>query len=1086
MKKKIQAIAAFIVGATCLCGAAACGSADEKPTSESPYVRGPAPDNDGFTPVFRFVVASDMHLSATNPDTSMNAGRFRDMFVQMNEYAAAQEYDGLDAILLAGDISDGGTPADLALAKSIIDSNLKESTELVITMGNHDFWGNKSNPTAMIGQFESYFGDVNSHKVIGGYHFITLCADKDRAGDPGWNYSESVAEYAKTELAAAYEAVGRDQPIFVLQHVGNLNTCGGTCEHTSGGGVSTLDSLYKQYPNVVCFAGHSHFACNDECSIHQRDYTSIATGGLYYSTRTMLGGNYLPMQNMNQMAQNYVIEIDKNHAARIRCWDILQKKFVGETWSIDSWKKEDFIYTEDRFLEGDLFFAEDTKINVGEIGAYEAEISFNPVPEDSLTARIYKVTVKDEAQKVVCERYLSRDYFNEPKDPLSTIVSGLKPQTSYSVEAVALNSLYCSELNRADTSVEGRLPVMHSQTIQARFTTTSKPEKPADEVLAFNDADDLTEIAATGALLSWEESANGVNGGVLKVKHENSAHPILQADLTKLCKNYKEYDWLVVRAYFSNKLSGSMQDMNLNGKDDDYFKSWIYHNAWKNYVFNISSLTEAQVSALQLQFTTTKEITAAGEFWIDEIYLMKHASKSDILVGLTGEKTEGEEISFKLINPSNAKIKQFIVKDPEGVTVENPEKTIAKYGKYIATVTLVSGNQSDDTRNALYYGGRNTEFTFSFTVAEAPKVLEMQFEEHETEKKDGQIVVTLPQYTIKKNGAPFKPDSVVASIGIKNVKHDEISAEDGKFIAPLDGAVYEVVFAVKTGAKIERFTYEITLNRPEEQAAHEIFDCEYAVDLENFYTDENSVASYVQNTGFMKVGNGSGENIPVTGGMIRVDYSGTESPWFSFKPAHDMQAYADYDYFIMQIWCVDGANKIISVQPGAGSDCTHFGNGDHKTAWTDTSAYYFTYAFKIKPFSDAWTDGALDTNVAKVQLKIKGNGAGTYYIADIYAAKDISDCSLSVTVNGEEYAGGKTVSAGAEIVMHNPENFRDIEMLVDGESVTRFIAEAGKTYTITFRHINRVDNDYYHLRYNYGACYSAGGATKTITLAVAA
>ena len=1066
--------------------------------TEDPYVPGPGPDTSDFTPVLRFVVASDMHVSANNPDSQMTKDRFKDMFTQMNAYADAQSYNRLDAVLLAGDVTDGGTLSDLATVKRIIDDNIAEETELVITMGNHDFWGNKSNPTAMVEQFENEFGPANSHKVIGGYHFITLCADKSRAGDPGWDYTESVVEYAREELQKAYEEVGPDAPIFITQHVGNTNTCAGTCEHVSGNAVSTLDELFSQYPNIVCFSGHSHFACNDECAIHQRDYTSIATGGLYYSTRMLVNGSVIDMENRYEMGQNYIVEMDANNVMRVRCWDILQQKFVGETWTVESWAKEDFVYTEDRFADGDLFFADDATITIDETTAYGATISFDSVPQESLTARIYKVLVKDANGKTACERYISKDYYNEPSDPIKVEIAGLLPQTQYSVEVVAMNSLYCSELYRWSTQAENRLPTMISEPLQTTLTTTAKAAKPADEVVAFNGADEIEAITATGATLAWVESANSVSGGLLHVEHQGSATPTLSMDLTELCPTYEDYDWLVVRAYFSNKLSGSMGDMNLCGKDDDYFKSWIYHNAWKNYVFNISSLTDEQVKNLQLQFKTTNSVTALGEFWIDEIYLMKDVSKSDIEVSVSGTMMEEQEIAFNVSNPSNATIKQFIVKDPEGNLVDDLTSVVAKYGTYTATVTLVSGNQSDNTRNALYYGGKDTELIFKFTMAEAPKVLAMSFGTHTVTDNGDNKVITLPTYTVTKNGVAFTPDSIDISVEIKNVEHNEIVVTDNEFLALVDGAIYKVEYLVKSGTKTERFYYEVKLDRPVQQAQHTIFDADYAVDLENFYTDADSKVTWLDSFGYTRVGSeatgGDADDIKVNG-VIKVDYIGTNAPWFSFKPAQLMENYQDYDYIIFHIMCVGGSNQINSIKPGAGSDCEWTGNGDGKTSWTYTSSTYFSaYAFKISAFLDAWTDGDVDTATAKVQLVAAGKGAGTYYIAGIYAAKEISNANLGVTINGES-SETASVKAGdvISLEMYNPEQYPYIDMTVtapNGQVITDLsnITAVAGTYTITFKHntIGTDSNDkkYYFVRHDYGACYSKSGAEKTITFTV--
>ena len=734
-------------------------------SEKDPYVPGPAPEETEFVPTFRFVVASDMHVSASGTDSTMTKDRFKDMFTQMNAYADAQTYSNIDAVLLAGDVTDYGTQSDLATVQKIINENMAEESELVITMGNHDFWGNKSNPTAMIQQFEDYFGDVNSHKEIGGYHFITLCASGLRAGDPGWTYTDDVIEYARTELAKAYEEVGADEPIFVVQHVGNTNTCVGTCEHVSsksGNAVDSLNDVFKQYPNVVSFAGHSHFTSNDECAIHQKDYTSIATGGLYYSTRILLNDAYLDMDNKYEMAQNYVVEMDANNVMRVRCWDILQQKFVGETWTISSWEKQDFIYTEDRFFDGDLFFADGATITVNETGMYGATISFNPVPQESVTARVYKVLVKDENGKVVVENYISKDYFNESSAPIETEIKGLRADTTYTVEVIALNSLYCSELS--------------------------------------------------------------------------------------------EEEWI-----------------------------------------------QKSCSALLKSAPLTTTLTTLPK--------------------------------------------------------ENPD--------------------------------------------------------------------------------------VITQSNIIN------------------------------------------------------FDDES--DLENFYVDSKSTATWVSSHGYTKVASDGGDDdIPVNG-VVKVEYQGTTSPWFSFKPAQLMENYQEYDYIVFHMMFIPGDNQINVMKPGAGSNCEWTGNGDGKTCWTYTYERYFcVYAFDISAFLDTWTDGDIDTATAKVQLTAKAAGAGTYYIANIYAAKGISGANLDVTINGEARKDA-SVKAGDVISLeaYNPEQYPYIKMTVKGPNgqvitdLTSITAQKG-TYTITFEHdvmgATSDDVNYYFLRHDYGGCYSRVRdkvkETKTVTFTV--
>ncbi len=1060
---------------------------------------GPKPPSTSFNPVFRMVVASDMHVSNANEQGLSNGARFSQMFSQMYSYADSQAYKKIDAVLLAGDITDYGTDSDFNYAKSLITQGIGQNdTEVLITMGNHDFWGDKSKPAERISAFESVFGPSSSHKVIGGYHFITLCASGYRATDPGWDYTQAEIDYVTAELASAYAQTGSDKPIFVMQHVGNSNTCGGTCEHTSGNAVPTLDNLYKQYPNIVCLSGHSHFACNDECSIHQRDYTSIATGGLYYSTRTTLNGTSVDMENRYEMAQNYVIEIDANSKMRIKCWDVLQQKFVGDTWEIKSYEKEDFIYVEDRFVDGDLFFEDGATVTVEDLTAYSATLTFNPVPQNSLTARVYKIEVKN-GNQVVCLRYYGHDYFNESSKPISIEVSGLTPETNYTYSVQAINSLYCSEINQVEPdAVLNRVPVMYSNALTGTFTTTERPPKPADEVFAFTEDIDLNSITANGVALDWIESIHGVTGGVLHGLHSGSLQPRISFDLTSVANNYSDYKWLVIRARFVKQSSSStniINDMNICGKNAVYYDSYVYHNAWKNYVYDISSLTETQLQNLTIELTA--QTTSQGDFYFDEIYLMKDVSEADLTISTSGTLIEYETVTVSINNPSGATVKSLSIADPKGVLVDDPYSFVPTVaGEYLATITLVDGYYTDSMRNALYFSGSNeTKLNFKIIIEKAPTTLAVDFEDEVIDKSGDDIVVTIPTYTVTKNGSPVTANNVNVIVEPKNIVCDPIEITDGKFIAPYDGAVYTLTYEFTVAGKVERFVKDVVLERPVENYAHELISFDYAVDLENFYTDGNSKVTWLQSYGYTQVTQGA-ENVSLNG-VVKVEYTGATSLWFSFNPANLMANYADYDYIIFQMAFENSANKVISVQPAAGGTCEYMGNGDSKSAWTYTEAPKFhAYKFEIKPFIDAWTDVNLDTEVARIKITTAGTGAGAYYISNVYVAKDITNADLNVQINGEELTEQTSLTVGetVAITLNNPELYPFMLMTVkgpDNQEITDLTAVtlATGTYTVTFKHnpigTSSSDASYYYLRHDYGACYSKGGATKTITFTVA-
>ena len=54
-------------------------------------------------------------------------------------------------------------------------------------------------------------------------------------------------------------------------------------------GVKELTDILEKYPQVVDFAGHSHFPMNDPRSIWQGDYTALNTGTLSYYEMDLAG-----------------------------------------------------------------------------------------------------------------------------------------------------------------------------------------------------------------------------------------------------------------------------------------------------------------------------------------------------------------------------------------------------------------------------------------------------------------------------------------------------------------------------------------------------------------------------------------------------------------------------------------------------------------------------------------------------------------------------------------------------------------------------------------------------------------------------
>jgi hypothetical protein len=84
------------------------------------------PDN--FTPIVRFTVASDVHLKDAGGEAE--AYRLGLMIRTSNTLAAnGGAYTNLDAIAIAGDFTDRGTPSSLQQYKDICDANWQGNTK---------------------------------------------------------------------------------------------------------------------------------------------------------------------------------------------------------------------------------------------------------------------------------------------------------------------------------------------------------------------------------------------------------------------------------------------------------------------------------------------------------------------------------------------------------------------------------------------------------------------------------------------------------------------------------------------------------------------------------------------------------------------------------------------------------------------------------------------------------------------------------------------------------------------------------------------------------------------------------------------
>ena len=210
---------------------------------------------DDFTPILRFTVFSDIHIALENDE---RCEKVANAIKTSYDYARSNtSYDKLDAIVIVGDIGHSGEDRQWGYAKDVILSNTDTNeTSLMVLMGNHEF---KTDEETAEKRFISVFGNlnggananrvnelnaVNAHYTLNGIHFITISPDIMEPWDHP--YSEDKVAWVEKQLEIAENDTGKDKPIFVFQHIGNLSTVIGTkvavCEQ--------FNDIFNKYPHI--------------------------------------------------------------------------------------------------------------------------------------------------------------------------------------------------------------------------------------------------------------------------------------------------------------------------------------------------------------------------------------------------------------------------------------------------------------------------------------------------------------------------------------------------------------------------------------------------------------------------------------------------------------------------------------------------------------------------------------------------------------------------------------------------------------------------------------------------------------------
>ena len=242
----------------------------------SPYAPNIENINIGNGSYAKIGIVSDFQLSQELEKISPSFKYYaNNVYVTLNYF---KKHD-IDLIIIAGDITNNGRLLNLIYFKKIFYSVFNENSKprVISLMGNHDYFDlnftNSENQKKFYKVINSY---PNSHYIINGYHFIFWSQDNYLINDRGiTNYT-----WIKNNLDQARQNLKKKgDPIFVITHIPPKLTVYGS---ETIWGHEGIYNFLKDYHEVICISGHSHYSLRNTRSIWQKDFTVVNTQSISY------------------------------------------------------------------------------------------------------------------------------------------------------------------------------------------------------------------------------------------------------------------------------------------------------------------------------------------------------------------------------------------------------------------------------------------------------------------------------------------------------------------------------------------------------------------------------------------------------------------------------------------------------------------------------------------------------------------------------------------------------------------------------------------------------------------------------------
>ena len=367
--------------------------------------------------VFTFADLSDPHIGYSNNDEILH-----NTLETIKKYAK----NGIDAVLFNGDQTQDGKKEQAELFASIVKEHFDVTkVPVIVAHGNHDvYWSGCMTRAQFVDAYgeDMYLFDQdktsmysgNRHVEINGYHFITVDIETYM---PNYNTLSSNTE---TWLKNTLDRITGEDPnsyVFVSCHSPAKDTVYGSMsddvKDTGNWGASAeLDSILKEYPQVILFSGHTHYGINLETNINQSTYTQVNAG-----SSSDIEFDVTNVENRRAFSQGLIVEIDKNNNVRITRIDIAKDMVIKQPWYIDAYKADGSSltrYSKETRLQNNRTPQFPAGIEVIEESTNEIKIDFKSAVDDDMVF-FYTIDVLNENGTTIASRTIVPPFYNDPQ-----------------------------------------------------------------------------------------------------------------------------------------------------------------------------------------------------------------------------------------------------------------------------------------------------------------------------------------------------------------------------------------------------------------------------------------------------------------------------------------------------------------------------------------------------------------------------------------------------------------------------------------------------------------------------------------------